>query len=106
MGISTAYERTSETLIFTPIITMKDRYLASLRSSRLPLTLLLFLKVVGWGPAEELEKKGLTFQPFSKDEVEDALSHVIPGASSWMVELEKQKAEEKGAEDSDSPSTP
>lgn len=57
-------------------------------------------------PASGDKKKGLTFQPFSKDEVEDALSHVIPGASSWMVELEKQKAEEKGAEDSDSPSTP
>ena len=51
------------------------------------------------------KKKGLTFQPFSKDEVDDALSHVIPGASSWMVELEKQKAAEKAAEDSNSPPT-
>lgn len=49
------------------------------------------------------KKKGNTFQPFSKDEVDDALSHVIPGASSWMLELEKQKAEEKAAEGSDSP---
>ena len=52
------------------------------------------------------KKKGLTFQPFSKDEVDDALSHVIPGASSWMLELEKKKAAEKAAEDSDSPPTP
>ena len=51
------------------------------------------------------KKKGLTFQPFSKDEVDDALSHVIPGASSWMLELEKKKAAEKAAEDSDSPPT-
>lgn len=49
------------------------------------------------------KKKGLTFQPFSKDEVDDALSHVIPGASSWMVEVEKQKATEKAAEYSEPP---
>ena len=49
------------------------------------------------------KKKGLTFQPFSKDEVDDALSHVIPGASSWMVELDKQKAEDKATGDSTSP---
>ncbi|MBU61875.1 MAG: hypothetical protein CMI26_05170 [Opitutae bacterium] len=47
-------------------------------------------------------KKGLTFQPFSKNEVDDALAHIIPGASSWMVELEKKKGEEKGADDSTS----
>ena len=52
------------------------------------------------------KKKGLTFQPFSKDEVDDALSHVIHGASSWMLELEKKKAEEKAGNDSDSPPTP
>jgi hypothetical protein len=52
------------------------------------------------------KKKGLTFQPFSKDEVDDALSHVIPGASSWMLELEKKKAEEKAVGDSASPPTP
>ena len=52
------------------------------------------------------KKKGLTFQPFSKDEVDDALSHVIPGASSWMLELEKKKAEEKAGNDSASPPTP
>lgn len=46
------------------------------------------------------KKKGLTFQPFTKNEVDDALAHIIPGASSWMVELEKKKAEEKGAFDS------
>ena len=49
------------------------------------------------------KKKGLSFQPFSKDEVDDALSHVIPGASSWMLELEKKKAEEKAGNDSASP---
>ena len=52
------------------------------------------------------KKKGLTFQPFSKDEVDDALSHVIPGASSWMLELEKKKAEEKAGNDSASPPAP
>lgn len=52
------------------------------------------------------KKKGSTFQPFSKDEVDDALSQVIPGASSWMLELEKQKAKEKAAEGSDSPPAP
>lgn len=48
------------------------------------------------------KKKGVTFQPFSKNEVDDALAHVIPGASSWMLELEKKKAEEKADVDSDS----
>ncbi|MDE0577274.1 MAG: hypothetical protein OSB39_10035 [Opitutales bacterium] len=52
------------------------------------------------------KKKGLSFQPFSKDEVDDALSHVIPGASSWMLELEKKKAEEKAGNDSASPPAP
>jgi hypothetical protein len=52
------------------------------------------------------KKKSLTFQPFSKDEVDDALSHLIPGASSWMLELEKKRAAEKAAGDSASPPTP
>jgi hypothetical protein len=53
--------------------------------------------------ASRAKKKGLTFQPFSKDEVDDALAHIIPGASSWMVEMEKQKAKEKAGEDADPP---
>tara|TARA_B110000438_G_scaffold291841_1_gene329337 strand:- start:612 stop:1034 length:423 start_codon:yes stop_codon:yes gene_type:complete len=52
------------------------------------------------------KKNGLTFQPFSKNEVDEALSHVIPGASSWMLELEKKKAEEKAGNDSASPPAP
>ena len=64
----------------------------------------------GYKPAPEQasggKKKGLTFQPFSKDEVDDALSHVIPGASSWMLELEKKKAEEKAGNDSASSLAP
>ena len=48
-------------------------------------------------------RKGLTFQPFSRHEVDDALSNMIPGASSWMVDVEKKTEEEAGENSSDPP---
>ncbi len=50
-------------------------------------------------------RKGETFQPFSRHEVDDALSKMIPGATSWMVDAEKEEAEEATGDDSPDPPT-
>ncbi len=55
------------------------------------------------GPSDRMRRKGETFQPFSGHEVDDALSKMIPGASSWMVDAERKEAEEEAGEDSSDP---
>ncbi len=51
-------------------------------------------------------QKGKTFQPFSTGEVDQALSKMIPGASSWMVEKEKNKDGAEASEGLEDPPTP
>ena len=41
---------------------MKDRFLTPFMSARLPLTLLLFLNVIGWAPGAAPDDKGITFR--------------------------------------------